>query len=79
MLAPSRLFFPAKKRKEFPVWFLSVPVSLPLIPGAAQPPKSHRYPGGCNTADLRWMKNLTFDLGPIGPSPLAVEAVIHRV
>lgn len=33
----------------------------------------------CLPSCLRWMKNLTFDLRPIGPSPLAVEAVTHRV
>lgn len=25
------------------------------------------------------MKNLTFDLRPVGPSPIAVEAVTHRL
>lgn len=32
-----------------------------------------------NTSNLRWTKNLTFDRGPIGPSPTGVEADIHRV
>lgn len=76
MLAPSIL---SQQKKNFRVWFLSVTVSLLLILGAAQRQKSHHYPGACDTSDLRRMKNLTFDLGPIGPSPTAVEAVIHRV
>lgn len=33
----------------------------------------------CLPSCLHGMKNLTFDLRPVGPSPLAVEAVTHKV